>query len=165
MRHSIGVGVAGLMLPEARLTYDPVGRIAMRSSRRGNSTRGRLGCSTRSGRRQTRRAVRCRYQTLQAENRLSHRCEEKNRKSLPNSSGFTENPRCACSGEAAGALSVLLWQRKGGFWSMLARAQYRRSSHSQRRGIFGFLRLRQAVFAQFLLAVAQSGFAINPTTK
>ena len=74
MRHSIGVGVAGLMLPEARLTYDPVGRIAMRSSRRGNSTRGRLGCSTRSGRRQTRRAVRCRYQTLQAENRLSHRC-------------------------------------------------------------------------------------------
>lgn len=59
-----------------------------------------------------------------------------NRKSLPNSSDFTENPRCACSGEAAGALSVLLWQRKGGFWSMLARAQHRRSSCSQRRGVF-----------------------------
>lgn len=57
-----------------------------------------------------------------------------NRKSLPNSSDFTENPRCACSGEAAGALSVLLWRRKGGFWSMLARAQHRRSSCSQRRG-------------------------------
>lgn len=57
-----------------------------------------------------------------------------NRKSLPNSSDFTENPRCACSGEAAGALSVLLRQRKGGFWSMLARAQHRRSSCSQRRG-------------------------------